>query len=191
MQELVGRLAEVDPDAGAAVKVIVYFDRLVEGGAGLEPIVRGAAVLAGCAARLVDDERGVSVRVDAQGRVGGEIGLPDPEWLSTSLLPQVIECSRVPRAKRLRSDCLRCWYSGLRDRRAGWGSWTYVRRAGRREPVAGASVTAGRRRIAGPMWTILSAVRVVLLSPCVLPVARQVLTCRRDRSRHGRTRAPR
>jgi hypothetical protein len=28
-----------------------------------------------------------SVRVDAQGRVGGEIGLPDPEWLSTSLLP--------------------------------------------------------------------------------------------------------
>jgi hypothetical protein len=87
MQELVGRLAEVDPDAGAAVKVIVYFDRLVEGGAGLEPIVRGAAVLAGCAARLVDDERGVSVRVDAQGRVGGEIGLPDPEWLSTSLLP--------------------------------------------------------------------------------------------------------
>ena len=66
MQELVGRLAQLDPDAGAAVKVIAYFDRLVEGRAGLEPIVRGAAVLAGCAARLVDEDRRVQVRIDVQ-----------------------------------------------------------------------------------------------------------------------------
>jgi hypothetical protein len=87
MQELVGRLAQLDPDAGAAVKVIAYFDRLIEGGAGLEPIVRGAAVLAGCAARLVDDEHRVRVRVDAEGRVQGEIGSPDPEWLRAPLQP--------------------------------------------------------------------------------------------------------
>ncbi|HEX3784883.1 MAG TPA: helix-turn-helix domain-containing protein [Pseudonocardiaceae bacterium] len=87
MQELVGRLAELDPDAGAAVKVIAYFDRLVEGRAGLEPIVRGAAVLAGCPARLVDDERRVQIRVDVAGRVQGGIGLPDPNWLSAPLRP--------------------------------------------------------------------------------------------------------
>lgn len=87
MRELVGRLAELDPDAGAAVKVIAYFDKLVEGGAGLEPIVRGAAVLTGAAARLVDDERRVGVRVDAQGRVHSEIAPPDPDWLSAPLLP--------------------------------------------------------------------------------------------------------
>lgn len=87
MQELVGRLAKLDPDAGAAVKVIAYFDQLIEGRAGPELIVRGAAVLAGCAARLVDLERGVQVRVDVEGRVGGEIGPPDPAWPSASLLP--------------------------------------------------------------------------------------------------------
>ena len=86
MQELVGRLAQLDPDAGAAVKVIAYFDRLVEGRAGLEPIVRGAAVLAGCAARLVDEERRVQVRVDEHGRVRDDIGLPDPDWPSAPLV---------------------------------------------------------------------------------------------------------
>jgi hypothetical protein len=86
MQELVGRLARVDPDAGAAVKVIAYFDRLVEGRAGLEPIVRGAAVLAGCAARLVDEQRRVQVRIDVHGRVRGDIGLPDPDWPSAPLV---------------------------------------------------------------------------------------------------------
>ena len=87
MQELVGRLAQLDPDAGAAVKVIAYFDRLVEGHAGLEPIVRGAAVLAGCTARLVDEDRRVQMRVDAQGRVCDEIGLPDADWPSAPLVP--------------------------------------------------------------------------------------------------------
>ncbi|HEX4223150.1 MAG TPA: helix-turn-helix domain-containing protein [Pseudonocardiaceae bacterium] len=87
MQELVGRLAQLDPDAGAAVKVIAYFDRLVEGRAGLEPIVRGAAVLAGCAARLVDVDRRVQVRVDGKGRVREDIGLPDPAWPSAPLVP--------------------------------------------------------------------------------------------------------
>jgi hypothetical protein len=87
MQELVGRLAQLDPDAGAAVKVIAYFDRLVEGRAGLEPIVRGAAILSGCTARLVDEDRRVQVRVDVQGRVRDEIGLPDADWPSASLVP--------------------------------------------------------------------------------------------------------
>ncbi|TKK90721.1 PucR family transcriptional regulator [Herbidospora galbida] len=67
MRELVGRLAALDPDASAAVQVIAYFDRLAEGRAGLEATVRGVAVLAGCAARLIDEERGVFLRVLADG----------------------------------------------------------------------------------------------------------------------------
>ncbi|WP_062355651.1 helix-turn-helix domain-containing protein [Herbidospora yilanensis] len=67
MRELVGRLAALDPDASAAVQVIAYFDRLAEGRAGLEATVRGVAVLAGCAARLVDEERGVFLRLLADG----------------------------------------------------------------------------------------------------------------------------
>ena len=86
MEDLVGRLSALDPDAGAAIKVIAYFDRLVEGRAGLEPVVRGA-VLTGCPARLVDDERGVRVRVDAEGVVDPDVGPPDPAWLSAPLHP--------------------------------------------------------------------------------------------------------
>ncbi|MFC5213795.1 helix-turn-helix domain-containing protein [Streptomyces coerulescens] len=85
MKELAGRLTAVDPDAGAAVRVIAYFDRLAEGRAGLEALVRGAAVLAGVPARLVDAERRVFVRVEADGaRRDGE-GAVDPGWPSASL----------------------------------------------------------------------------------------------------------
>jgi len=87
MKDLVGRLSALDPDAGAAVKVIAYFDQLVEGRSGLEPIVRGAAVLSGCTARLVDDERHVRVRVDPEGHALDEFGPPEPEWLSAPLVP--------------------------------------------------------------------------------------------------------
>lgn len=80
MKELAGRLAALDPDAGAAVRVIAYFDRLVAGRAGLEAIVRGAAVLAGCPARLVDPERRVQVRVTPDG-VREDAGSPPPaDW---------------------------------------------------------------------------------------------------------------
>jgi hypothetical protein len=87
MKDLVGRLTALDPDAGAAVKVIAYFDALVEGRAGLEPIVRGAAILAGCAARLVDGERRIRLRVDADGHVRDGLGPPAEEWLSAPFEP--------------------------------------------------------------------------------------------------------
>ncbi|MEV7872610.1 helix-turn-helix domain-containing protein [Streptomyces sp. NPDC088124] len=87
MKELAGRLAALDPDAGAALQVIAYFDRLVEGRAGLEALVRGAAVLSGCPARLVDEERGVRIRVGADGvRLDGGAP-PGPHWMSAPLEP--------------------------------------------------------------------------------------------------------
>ncbi|MFF3753664.1 helix-turn-helix domain-containing protein [Streptomyces sp. NPDC002018] len=87
MKELAGRLAALDPDAGAALHVIAYFDRLVEGRAGLESLVRGAAVLSGCPARLVDDARGVRIRVDADGVRQDGGGPVEPGWMSAALVP--------------------------------------------------------------------------------------------------------
>ncbi|MGW7544599.1 helix-turn-helix domain-containing protein [Streptomyces sp. NPDC054770] len=87
MKELAGRLAAVDPDAGAAVAVIAYFDRLAETRAGLEALVRGAAVLAGCPARLADEERGVRLRVEPDGRRSDAMGAPGPGWPCAPLVP--------------------------------------------------------------------------------------------------------
>ncbi|GAA2311127.1 helix-turn-helix domain-containing protein [Streptomyces hawaiiensis] len=87
MKELAGRLTALDPDAGAAVRVIAYFDRLAESRAGVEALVRGAAVLAGCPARLVDPERRVHVRVEADGTRRDEEAPPDPAWPCVRLSP--------------------------------------------------------------------------------------------------------
>lgn len=87
MKELAGRLAAVDPDAGAAVAVIAYFDRLAETRAGLEALVRGAAVLAGCPARLADEERRVRLRVGPDGRRTDVAGAPEPGWPCAPLVP--------------------------------------------------------------------------------------------------------
>ena len=87
MKELAGRLAAVDPDAGAAVAVIAYFDRLAETRAGLEALVRGAAVLAGCPARLADEERRVRLRVEPDGRRTDAASAPEPGWPSAPLVP--------------------------------------------------------------------------------------------------------
>ncbi|GIE33734.1 hypothetical protein Ait01nite_067790 [Actinoplanes italicus] len=67
MKDLAVRLAALDAQAGAAVQVIAYFDGLAEAGAGLQSIVRGAAVLAGCPARLDDTTRRVHIRMLPDG----------------------------------------------------------------------------------------------------------------------------
>lgn len=70
MQELVGRLTALDATATESLKVIAYFDALVDGHANVEVLLRGAAILSGCAAGFSADGR--TVRVDASGarRVG-------------------------------------------------------------------------------------------------------------------------
>ncbi|MER7970518.1 PucR family transcriptional regulator, partial [Streptomyces sp. NPDC096080] len=93
MRELAGRLTAVDPDAGAAVQVITYFDRLAVDRAGLESLVRGAAVLAGCPARLVDDGRRVRVRVRDRPDVHSQDHRPHlrTDWTAAARAPG---CSR-------------------------------------------------------------------------------------------------
>lgn len=50
MQEIVGRLTALDPEASEALKVVAYFDTLVTAGAGIDALLRGAAVLSGAVA---------------------------------------------------------------------------------------------------------------------------------------------
>jgi hypothetical protein len=87
MERLEGRLTAIDPDAGAAVRVIAYFDRLGETKAGLEALVRGAAVLTGCPARLVDQSRHVGIRVEPDGTRRDVDTPPDPAWPHEPLVP--------------------------------------------------------------------------------------------------------
>ena len=87
MKELAGRLTALDPDAGVAVRVIAYFDRLAESRAGLEALVRGAAVLAGCPARLVDEARHVRIRVEPDGARRDPDSPPDAAWPREPLNP--------------------------------------------------------------------------------------------------------
>jgi hypothetical protein len=65
MQELVGRLTALDAEATETIKVIAYFDALVAGHASTQIILRGAAILSGCAAGFIAE--GVGLRVDASG----------------------------------------------------------------------------------------------------------------------------
>jgi hypothetical protein len=80
VKDLLIKLSALDPDAGAAIKVIDYFDRLVESRAGLEAIVRGAAVLTGCPACLIDEERRVRLRMLPDGRREAAPSAPAPDW---------------------------------------------------------------------------------------------------------------
>lgn len=65
MQELVGRLTALDAEATETLKVIAYFDALIDGHASIEVLLRGAAVLSGCAAGVAAD--GILLRVDDSG----------------------------------------------------------------------------------------------------------------------------
>ncbi|OII40015.1 helix-turn-helix domain-containing protein [Plantibacter sp. MMLR14_011] len=65
MQELVGRLTALDPEASEGLKVIAYFDALVAGGVNTEALARGAAVLTGVPAGVRSPE--AAVRVDPAG----------------------------------------------------------------------------------------------------------------------------
>ncbi|SHN39699.1 helix-turn-helix domain-containing protein [Cryptosporangium aurantiacum] len=80
MRELTVRLDALDPEAGAALRVVTYFDDLLAHGAGIQSIVRGAAMLTAGPVALVDHVRQVHIRVDADGRTGRPAESPDPRW---------------------------------------------------------------------------------------------------------------
>lgn len=69
MRELLQRLSALDEDASAAVRIITYFDTLLRRKAGLEPFVRGAAVLSGWPAGFAHPLHQLWIRVDPAGHV--------------------------------------------------------------------------------------------------------------------------
>jgi hypothetical protein len=80
MQELVGRLTALDAEATETLKVISYFDALVDGHATTEVLLRGAAILSGCAAGFTAESR--TVRVDSSGARSPAPADPSSRWPS-------------------------------------------------------------------------------------------------------------
>lgn len=78
MQDLLGRLTALDPDASETLKVVSYFDALVSRSVGVESMLRGAAVLSGTTVRLV--ERGAVMRVGADGVRRAPDAAADDAW---------------------------------------------------------------------------------------------------------------
>lgn len=64
MQDLLGRLTALDPDASETLKVVSYFDALVARSVGVESMLRGAAVLSGATVGHRDGRTSVRVRAD-------------------------------------------------------------------------------------------------------------------------------
>jgi hypothetical protein len=87
VHHLIAKLTALDPDAGSAVRVIARFDALIEGRAGLEPILRAVAALTGSPARLVDAEHRIDLRADVGGQVRHGVAPIEPQWLSAPLAP--------------------------------------------------------------------------------------------------------
>jgi hypothetical protein len=67
VRDLLGKLSTLDEGAESLVRVIAYFDTLVDGHVGLETIVRSAAALGHCTAGVRDSDRQVFMRVDPEG----------------------------------------------------------------------------------------------------------------------------
>ena len=68
MRGLLLRLSDLDPNAGAYLRVIEYFDRLVNNGVSLEALTRASAALSGCTAGLRDEDSGRVIRFDSNGQ---------------------------------------------------------------------------------------------------------------------------
>jgi hypothetical protein len=66
MQELLGRITALDPEASAALKVVAYFDALVSSGVGVDALLRAAAAMSGAVAGA--ERRGRTSRFDPTGR---------------------------------------------------------------------------------------------------------------------------
>lgn len=68
MQELLGRIARLDPSASLGLRVIACFDELIVGNVNTKALLSAAAALAACPAGFELDEPARWLRVDPRGR---------------------------------------------------------------------------------------------------------------------------
>lgn len=85
MKELAGRMEKISPHAGAALRAVAYFDRLMEAKSGLEGVTRGAAVLSGSPAHLIVPGSRLHIRVDSRGVRTEVPEAPSPGWCHASV----------------------------------------------------------------------------------------------------------
>ena len=69
MQELLGRIARLDPSASLGLRVIACFDELVIGNVNTRALLSAAASLAGCVAGFHQDHPARTVRVNERGQL--------------------------------------------------------------------------------------------------------------------------
>ena len=72
MQELLGRIARLDPSASLGLRVIACFDELIVGNVNTKALLAAAASLAGCVAGFAQDQTGRTLRVTPRGLVAPE-----------------------------------------------------------------------------------------------------------------------
>jgi hypothetical protein len=74
MKELLGKLSALDPEASETLKVIAYFDTLIDGRVSLETLVRGAATLSGATVGYRSTRAVVRVLPDGRSGRSGDVG---------------------------------------------------------------------------------------------------------------------
>lgn len=84
MQELLGRIAALDPQASLGLRVIACFDELVVGEVNTKALVAAAAALAGCPAGAAVADGSRLTRVDPEGKA---LTGPPPDAVSDHRLP--------------------------------------------------------------------------------------------------------
>jgi hypothetical protein len=85
MQQLAQRLLALDPDAAESIRVVAYFDTLVAGQAAPEALLRGAALLSGCAAGFETATTRMRVGPDGLRAEGSRTAGSGVEWYSVQL----------------------------------------------------------------------------------------------------------
>jgi hypothetical protein len=88
MQELAGRLTALDPEASATLKVVSYFDTLVDHEVGMETLLHGASVLGGCPAGFHPGHGAGALRMAPDGRPMPP-GPPE-DWPATAAGPDAV-----------------------------------------------------------------------------------------------------
>jgi hypothetical protein len=85
VQELLGRIAALDPEASVGIRVIACFDELIIGNVNTRALLSTAASLAGCAAGYSQEHPRRTVRMDPRGQ---PLAGPPPDVVRALDLPQ-------------------------------------------------------------------------------------------------------
>lgn len=89
MQELLGRLRTLDPDAMVSLRVIACFDELIVGGVNSRALLSAAASLAGCVAGFTIESSARTMRISPSGEQlpGAKVAPTQPvlEWSDHNL----------------------------------------------------------------------------------------------------------